>query len=189
MKRYRILFPLLVAVVLIAGCKGKKTGDGDIITTNYETPQLQAPISMNTSLVSMETEWAGGRTYHLLINRFPVDSLPKVSDERGQLYKDNKVEISVTRSDGSTFFSHSFTKMSFANWLDSDYRSNGLLEDIHFFRADDDELLFTVSVNHPAASDDEATILRLAVNREGAIAIGRYDENDRDDLAQSDEEE
>ena len=174
----------MAAALLLGACGGKKSSGGDIITTDYETPKLQEPISMNVVQESREVQWAGGRSYHLQIYRLPADSLPKVSDERGQKYVDNQVKISITRPDGSTFFDHTFTKASFAGWLDSDYRVNGLLEDIRLFRADDDELLFTAAVNHPAASDDEAVVLRLTVDRQGGISIGRYDENDRDDLAQ-----
>ncbi|MBQ9357652.1 MAG: DUF4738 domain-containing protein [Prevotella sp.] len=186
---YRNIRSLLLACLfgfIAVACGEKKGGNQEIIRSDYEVPEPQAPITMSQSDVESDVEWVEGRTYRVLVSRTPADSLSMVTDNMGQQFVDNRVEITVKRQDGTTFYNHVFTKSSFASWLDGDYRSNALLEGINFVKAEENRLVFNATVNHPRASDDEAIYLELSVSRLGEAEIHVNDENLREDLTLQD---
>jgi hypothetical protein len=183
-----LMLVLAACMMVLVACKEKKHVNDGIITTDYEMPKpSEAPIAMPAQTNKVEVEWKDSR-YAIAIARTPADSLSKVTDEIGQQYIDNVVKISITRSDGTSFFNRSFAKSAFMEWLEDDYRHHAVLEDITFFGVEGQELVFTAALNHPAASDDEAIDLRLSVNAQGQVNIGLYDDNQRDDLKMSDAE-
>ena len=183
-----LMLVLAACMMVLVACKEKKHTNDGIITTDYEMPKpSEKPIAMPEQTNKAEVEWQGSR-YAIAIVRTPADSLSTVADEIGQQYIDNMVKIAVTRSDGLSFLTRTFTKSSFMEWLEDDYRRHTILEDITFFWVEDQELVFTAALNHPAASDDEAIVLRMSVNAQGQVSIDLYDDNQRDDLKMSDEE-
>jgi hypothetical protein len=176
------LFVVSVVGLMVCSCSEKKGGKQEIITTDYEAPAIQAPIPMPQAEVLSDVEWVEGRSYKVIVSRTPADSLSKVINNVGQEFIDNKVEITVKRQDGSVFYNNVFRKSNFYSWLDQDYRDNALLESINFVRTETDNLVFTVTINHPQASDDEAIYLELDISRLGELSISVCDENMREDL-------
>ena len=79
--------------------------------------------------------------------------------------------MSVSRSDGSKFYSRQFTKADFVNYLDDDYRKTGILEGLVFDKADGDWLEFAASVCHPHTDEYIPLIIRLS--RMGVLTIAR----------------
>ena len=181
-----VLLSAAIISVAICACSEKKTNDNNIITTDYEIPTPQEPIAMSPADSQVDVQWIEGRTYHVNISRTPADSLPKVTDNIGQEYIDNKVLITVKRQDGSTFFSQAFVKSTFAEWLDNDYRMNAILNGISFISVNADKLMFTATITPPQAAEDEAIDLMISVDRFGKQTIQQYDDNLRDDLTQED---
>ncbi len=157
-----------LAAVMVA-CGSKKKSD-DIITERVERPQLQEPIRQSSDLSERDVKWLG-RTYHVVIERMPSDSLPLVSDETGQQFVDNVITLRISRPDGSVFLNKRFTKGDFAQYLDADYRTAGILEGMVFDEVDDDKLEFAASVSLPQT--DEYIPLELKVSRMGDIAVKR----------------
>lgn len=182
-KTIKKLSLVCIATLTVCSCSEKKGGRQDIITTDYEAPAIQAPISMPQHEVTSDVEWVEGRSYSVIVSRTPADSTSKVANSIGQEFIDNKVEITVKRQDGSTFYNNVFRKSHFSSWLDQDYRDNALLEGINFVRIERDNLVFTATVNHPQASDDEAIYLELDISRLGDLSIRVCDENMREDLS------
>ena len=105
-----------------------------------------------------------------------------VENEYGQKFIDNAIRVDVTRADSTLFFKETFTKESFANWLNKDYREKAILTSISFFGIEGDLLTFIVSLNHPEASEDESLDLLLQIDRHGGTSIKPFTYNDRDDL-------
>lgn len=189
MKQNHFSFALMAAVLvalLCQACGEKKQGHSDIITSDYEVPALQDPIAMETLSSENDVSWIENRVYYVFTQRIPADSLPHVTDSNGQEYIDNKVSITVKRRDQSVFFHRVFTKSSFAAHLASDYQVGARLVDIRFLKADDDCLVFSVTLNQPEAADDEAIDLMLCLDRMGDLSIKAFDDNLRDDLSQND---
>ena len=56
-------------------------------------------------------------------------------------------------------------------------------------KADDEGLMFVAWINNPEAVDDEATELRILIDRMGHVDIQRFTDDDRDDLKMQLEEE
>ena len=168
----RIIPLLLVAgiMMLVPACKEKKQST-DIITTKYVPKRPQAPIKMPLDLRTSEVEWMGAN-YTVNIERVSVDSLPMVKDETGQEFVDNRITLTIQRSDSTVFFKKSFTKGSFSSYLDESFRRRALLSGMIYHKTEGSELMFAVSVSLPE-SDDEFIPLELAVNSQGNIAIKR----------------
>ena len=174
-----------LALTLVA-CGGKKKSD-DIITERVEMPKPQEPVRLQSYSDSRDVSWIG-RTYHLAINRQPSDSLPMVKDEIGQQFVDNYITLTVSRQDGSTFYSHKFTKRDFDSYLDDDYRATGILEGLVFDKADGDWLEFAASVCHPQTDEYIPLIVRLsrmgelAVQRDSQMDTNAFEEREGEDI-------
>jgi hypothetical protein len=154
---------------MLAGCKQKKQSE-DIIVRKTEAPKPQAPIRMQEYNQIKDIHWLD-REYQVNIRRTADDSLRMVKDETGQKFVDNRIRLQVIRQDGSVFFSQSFTKATFSEYLDDDYRQTGILEGLVFDRVEGNYLLFAGSVSHPQT--DEYIPLVIKVSNFGDVAISR----------------
>ena len=94
-----------------------------------------------------------------------------VKDETGQKYYDNIISLTITRDDGSTFFSRTFTKQAFDSCLDDDYRNTGILEGLVFDKVSNGTLRFAASVSHPGT--DEYIPIVLTIDRFANVSIKR----------------
>jgi len=157
-------------MMLAPSCKEKKQSN-DIIATKYVPKKLQGPISMPVDVRTNDVAWMG-KNYHVSITRMAVDSLPMVKDDIGQQYVDNKITLSIMRSDSTLFMKKVFTKASFASYLDENYRKKAVLGSMIFNEVDGSELEFAVTVSLPD-SEDEFIPLQLTVNSQGGISIER----------------
>lgn len=176
--------------MMLGACKEKKQTE-EIIATKYVPKKPGAPISMQKKETTEKISW-GGQTYEVSISRTPADSLPMVANEIGQKFVDNRIALTIRRSDGSEFFRRSFSKASFQSYLTPDYRRVGLLNDMRFKDANGAELNFIVSLAEPEATDDEFLPLLLSINRQGGIGIRVEDDLDMlagDDYADESEED
>ena len=183
MKKIMTMTLLTAAVLLsLASCKEKKAEDNGIIKTDYEAPKPTDPKATSVSTMSEEIEWVEGRHYYVTISGKADSTLSMVENEYGQKFIDNAIRVDVTRADSTLFFKETFTKESFANWLNKDYREKAILTSISFFGIEGDLLTFIVSLNHPEASEDESLDLLLQVDRHGGTSIKPFTYNDRDDL-------
>ena len=167
------IIPFLMAagiMMLVPGCKEKKQPT-DIVMTKYEPKRLVAPIRMPADVRTSQVEWMG-RQYSVVIERLAADSLPMVKDETGQEFVDNKITLTIKRSDGSVFYHKVFTKAAFASYLTDTYRQKALLSSMIFHEVDNNELEFAASISMPD-SDDEFIPLEISVNKNKGIQIER----------------
>ena len=168
----RKILPLLFMAFLagaVLSCSSKKKRD-DSITTKYEKPEIQGPIRTDDYKDTVAFKWLD-RDYVCSIERMADDSLPKVKDENGQLFVDNRVRVVISRADGSKFFNREFTKATFNSYIDDDFRKTGILEGFVFDKVEPNEVRFACSVSRPQS--DEYIPLILAVTRMGDISIIR----------------
>ena len=154
-------------VLAMSGCGSKKKSD-QIITQRIVKKAPQQPVKMQEYNDERDVPWIG-KSYHVAINRMPSDSLPMVKDETGQKFVDNIFTLTVSREDGSVFFSRQFTKAFFTDYITEVYRKAGILEGIVFDKADGDWLKFAASVGLPQT--DEYIPLVVKVNHVGRISI------------------
>lgn len=176
------MIQILICVSLVAGmmmlgaCKEKKQTD-DIITSKYVPKALVDPIRMGEDRQTNTVVWQGS-PYRVDILRLPADSLPKLTDDNGQQYVDNLVDVKISRQDGSVFFHRSFIKAAFSGHLDEPFRRNGQLVGIRFHEVDNSALEFKVVIGMPDAPDDLFVPLEMVVDRQGAIRVEKDDDMD-----------
>ncbi len=170
--------PLLLAagILMLGACKEKKQNE-EIIATKYIPKKPGAPVRMADKTETDNATWMGER-YEITVSRCASDSLPMVSNEIGQKFVDNRIRLSIRRTDGSAFFDKWFSKASFTSYLPADYRKNGLLTDMRFKEVDGAELELMVAIAEPEATEDEFLPLKLTITRDGGIAIKVEDDLD-----------
>lgn len=164
-----VMITVALGTAMLTGCKQKKQTE-DIIVRKTETPKPQAPIRMQDYNQVKDIEWLD-RNYQVDIRRTADDSLRMVKDETGQKFVDNRILLKVIRQDGSVFFSQSFTKANFNDYLDDDYRATGILEGLVFDRVEGHQLIFAGSVSHPQT--DEYIPLVITLSNFGDVTISR----------------
>ena len=164
--------PILLAVgtMMLAACKEKKQSE-DIIIAKQEVQKPSGPKAMQDYDDAKSVDWVGNK-YEVRISRKSSASLPMVTDENGQKYKDNVIRLVISRQDGSIFYDQEFTKDMFQSYLDESYRKGGVLEAMIFDSVKGTEMNFAVSVCKPD-SDDEFIPLVLTVTSLRAISIRR----------------
>ena len=169
MKQLLSVVLLAGMVVVLAACGGKKKSD-DIIAPRIVKVQPKEPIRMQPYFDEKEVAWIG-KKYKVSVSRQPSDSLPMVKDENGQKYIDNVFRLTVSRQDGSVFFSRTFTKKSLTQYLDDEFNKTGVFEGLAFDKAEGDYLLIGGSVGHPQSDEYIPLVFRLS--RMGELVIKR----------------
>jgi len=168
MKNCKIALALMAAVMLLTACGGKKKST-DIIAQKVVEQAPKEPVRMQEYTDERTIAWIG-KSYHVAIHREASDSQPMVKDETGQEFVDNVFTLAVTRSDGSMFFSRTFTKSSVAQYLDDNYRKAGIFEGLVFDKVDGDWLLFAASVGLPQTDEYIPLVIKLSRNSELQIS-------------------
>lgn len=169
----------------LASCSNKKESK-DIIAPKIVKATPKLPVKMQTYHQIKDFKWIGNN-YICDITRTPDDSLPMVTDESGQKFVDNRIQLIIKRKDGSTFFNKAFSKVSFDSNISDDYRKHGILEGLVFDRVEGDHVLFAASVSLPQT--DEYIPLCVEVNRFGELSIRQDNQLDTSGDAADDEEE
>ena len=184
-KMRQILSLVILGLVLtmLAACQGKKKSD-DIIAPRVVKAAPKAPVRMQEYTDERDVSWIG-KTYHVAIHRQPADSMAFVKDETGQKYVDNMFTLSVSRADGSVFYSRTFNKSDMGAYLDDDYRQTGVFEGLVFDKPDGDWLVFAASVGHPQTDEYIPLIIRLS--RMGELVILRDVQMDTNAPAEEEE--
>lgn len=176
---------LVASILMLNACKEKKQSE-DIITDRYVPKVTQDPIAMEQDRQDSHATWQG-KNYQITIERVPDDSLAMVADENGQKYIDNRITLTIRQDSGTTFFHRSFTKASFASYVDEVFSRNGLLASIRFDEVDNAGLEFNVVVGMPDAIDDLYMPLEMTIDRQGGIHIERDNDMDMRDYDNVDE--
>ena len=179
----KLTLTLLTALTLLAGCKEKKQPQ-DIIAPKVESPKPSAPIRMQSYSDTRTIQWLD-REYKIEVNRTPSDSLPKVKDETGQQFVDNRISVVIRRADGSVAISKTFTKASFEAYIDAHYRKAGILEGLVFDEVDGQQLEFAASVSLPQT--DEYIPLAVKIDNFGNVKIERDSQMDTNGTGEPDE--
>lgn len=176
------LFTGMVMLGMVS-CKEKKTTD-DIYVAKYVPEEPGAPIRSTVDARRTDVKWLNA-FYTVSTKREAADSLPKLKDETGQEYFDNRVTLTIQRSDSSVFFHRVFTKQAFLSHIAENFRDKGYLENIIFHDVEDGCLKFGVAVSRPGY-EDEYVPLDLFVDRHGnlRIAAGKLFDNTDDEEAE-----
>lgn len=180
MKKTLLWVSLALAATMLAGCKEEKHTH-IIITQKPKAEKPKAPQKMGDYEQTMRINWLGA-TYTLETKLEACDSLPMVDDGSAK-YFDNIIRLRVVRADGSTFYSHTFSKKDFNSCLTDAFRRNGALLGIVYVKSDDNYLYFAASVGSPDKSSDEYIPMVLKIHRLGGIEVSKDTQLDTADDA------
>lgn len=162
----------LLAVGILAltaiSCKEAKK-DTNIITHKKVVTAPKKTQKVGDYSQSRNVDWLGSE-YTVAVDRKADTSLPLVDDGAGNKYYDNRISVKITRKDGTTFFSRTFTKSDFSQYVDEIYRGGALLG-IVLDKAEGDCLYFAASVGSPDTMSDEYVPLVMRIGRTGQISI------------------
>ena len=174
MKTNRISTRIIVASALCAtvaafvACTSKPKSN-DIIAKKPVKTAPKPTQNMGDYNQNRSVEWLGG-TYSISIERKADSSLPLAVDESGNKYYDNRVTLTISRSDGSEFFKHTFAKANFEEYVGDEYKNGGMLG-IVFDHVDGDNIYFAASVGSPDKMSDNYVPLVLKISRVGGVTI------------------
>ena len=160
-------------LAMVVGCKEEKKTETIIVEKPVTIVKKAETQEMSNSEFSETVKWVNDAYYSVTIERGVDKSLPVVSDEQGNKYYDNMVTLTVSRADGSVFFSKTYKKGDFGSCLDSNTSSRGALLGMVFVRAEGDYLVFSVSVGSPDPNSDEYVPMTLKLSRMGATQLER----------------
>lgn len=176
MKALKIITSIFLATALcttvttIISCN-EKPQTKDIITKKPVKPTPKPTQDMGDYKQNRSIEWLGG-TYTIYVERKADRQLPLAIDETGNKYFDNRITLTIKRSDGSDFFNRTFSKNDFIQYVDEEYKDGGMLG-IVFDCIDGDKLRFAASIGSPDKMSDNYVPLVLTITRVGGVAIDK----------------
>ena len=174
-----LITALIIALALcsVAACK-KERKSNDIITKMAPRPKVPTgPKSLSDFKYEKKVEWMGG-TYTITIHRYADKDLELAVDEDGRKYYDNKVQLSIKRPDGTTFYDRTFTKNDFKEFTNNHYGEHGSLVGFMFDHAEGDALRFGVSVGSPDPNSDEYVPMDFIIDKSCRVRISNATELD-----------
>lgn len=169
----RILSLILLGTVLlsISSCKDDKKSD-NIITSKPEKEVIPTDtLAMTTIAPEGRTITWGEGSYTISVKRYADESLPIAIDESGRKYFDNKIDLKISRADGSVFMDKTFQKTDFNSFLDDNTKKNGALLGLPFVEVEGNNLVFSASVGSPNEMSDEFIPMKVKISRMGDIHI------------------
>ncbi len=170
----QILSFVLLGMLLLSlsSCKEDKKSDNIIISKPEKEVVPTDTAEMATIAPEARTvTWGETGEYTITIRRYADTSLPIVQDESGRKYYDNKIDVKITRADGSVFMDKTFQKTDFNSFLDDNTKKNGALLGLPFVEVDDKNLIFSASVGSPNEMSDEFIPMKVKISRMGDIHI------------------
>ncbi len=166
------IISLSLLLLGVTACKQERKSN-DIITKIAPKPHVPSGTkAMDEFKYEKKVEWMGA-TYTIRIHRFADKSLYTVSDEDGRKYYDNKFQVQILRSDGSSFYDRTLTKDDFREFTDNQYAKNGALIGFMFDRAEGNKLYFGASVGSPDPKSDEYVPLDVTIDNMSRMRINK----------------
>ncbi len=163
---------LAMSAMVITSCKEKKQDEDIIVEKVIEKPNDTA-TAMSSDTKSDDVKWIGGNRYTYIVERKSDNTLPIVLNHDIPYY-DNRILLTIKRSDGTEFFSQSFTKTSFTGLLNSDLKEHGVLLSIAFDKCDSDNMYFVAGIGSPDEAYEDFALVQLIVSRMGDTSVATY---------------
>lgn len=116
LKNRALILSAACMATLLTACGDSKKDNAKEETVVEQEMNQKWPRPCEDDRTMQDTVVLGGSTFVVTIDRQPDKTLPTVKDNLDHEFYDNRVNVSVTR-DGGEFFTHSFTKEAFADYL------------------------------------------------------------------------
>lgn len=163
---------LFLASYMLIGCGQKEQQPKYIIVK--DEPQIEKRVDIISSegyTTNDVIEWHGN-SYSYHIEKYADKNLPVVKNEDGQKFYDNKIELEIKCDNGSTFFSRTFQKSSFEQYMPKSFVTKGIMEGLVFDKTDENgRMRFVASVAYPQT--DEYILFSVLLGKDKSITIAR----------------
>ena len=156
------LATIATAILALLACSETKKSD-DIIITKPVKEEVKPTQDMRAYSRS-DTVTLSGATYVIAVERNPDASLPLAEDETGCKYHDNTVKLTITRANGGTVYSRTYTKNDFAAYIEAAYLAHNALLGVVYDTTDGTSLRFAASVGSPDMMSDNYIPLTITIN-------------------------
>lgn len=167
---------ILLNATLLSGCGNKNdhsdAADSTSVGSAKDEPQESQPAMTRTDTLNI-----AGTTYYLSLQRKPAHDLPRVSDENGQEYYDNAVQVALRSVGGDTLYAHHFTRADFADFMQG---SEGCVFDgmaCYREKLSPGHLVLTAQMSQPYTGEGQAFIVDVAIASRN-FSVVRDDEQD-----------
>lgn len=177
----------LLAISSLTACTEKKKSNIIIAPKPVAKVVNKATQKMSDYEQTREADWVGSH-YKVVVKRSSDKELPVLQLDENTKYYDNRISVKVLRSDGSEFFSRTFTKKDFTSYIDKHTQDMGALLGIVYVKAEGDYLYFAASVGSPDVTSDEYVPLVLKISRMGSISISKDEKLDTNASAEEEED-
>ncbi len=157
-----------VAIAAFVACTSKPKSN-DIIAKKPVKATPKPTQNMGDYNQNRSVEWLGSN-YSVNIERKADTSLPLTVDESGNKYYDNRITLTILRSDGTEFFKRTFAKSNFAEYVGEEYKKGAMLG-LVFDHVDGDNIYFAASVGSPDKMSDNYVPLVVKISRVGGVSI------------------
>lgn len=158
-----LAWPLLVA------CGGKsESAKEPADSVAQEAPAASDGPMADADWSSEATEKIDGHEYKIYVKRTADKEQPTLSDEQGRPYYDNEVNIKIER-DGSDFYSKTFRKEAFLDFLSASDRRTVMLLGIAYDCVGDEGLRFGAQLGQPGS--ESGPIFTLTIATDGTASI------------------
>ncbi len=162
---------LFSAVSFVACDKPAQQTVNNIIVPPRQVNEPDTLIhQMNEVNGSDVAEWMGSE-YKVITHRHTSDSLTAVTDNSGKRFRNNVIDVVITRKDGSVFFEKTFTKAAFEKYLsEADYEHSVLLG-LVYNGTDSEHIMLLGSVGNPDILTEEFVPFNVKVSKMGEVSI------------------
>ena len=169
MKRTLKYVFVTAAMLALVSCGSKKQDETIISTKQAEMNKPKGIQKMQEFKAHKSIKWLGA-DYTYDINRTVDQELPVVTLEDGQKYYDNHIDLTIMRG-SEEFFKKTFSKSTFNDYIDDNFRQHGILEGLVFDRIEGESMLFAASVSFPMT--DEYIPLLVKISSSGTMSISK----------------
>lgn len=174
MKHTIYILHFVFYILLLSACGNKGEKKDPWAVPEHEVVTRQMPELALTDSIAV-----GNRQYVYDILRTSNDSLTKVKDDMGDLYKDNTIRLTIRRN-GTQFFDKTFTKATFAKDIEKDFYDNAILDGIRFLKAEPGQgLVFSFAVSYP--DSDMSLPFLMTITDSGSFTFIKDENLDREE--------
>lgn len=113
-----------------------------------------------------------GKPCEAQVFRTPDETLPRVKDEEGNEYVDNRITLRIT-SQGKTLVDRTFTKDNFASVVEQRFLQHSIFEGLVYDTVTPQGMVFAASVSYPQS--DLYVPIRLTLTADGHVAMETED--------------
>lgn len=166
-------FIVLLLAICLTGCGEKKQDAKEEEKRIFQIESIDEKSGLQRMQVSRVKQEivCKGKKFQLSVERTPDNDLPHVKSDMG-LFADNRINVKITRADGSVLFSKTFLKSDFASYLSASYLKHSVLEGLVFddVRTNEkNEITLAASVSYPMT--DLYVPFKVIISQTGKMSI------------------